>query len=176
MRHFQYLNSDIIMYERFDANHGVSNIKLDDYNALGKVREKTEQYLEEQGTRDLLEEVGSAIATDYLNTGPIQGQNTQSTDLAIEKSGQPPKVSNLKPASSSVSSGPSSHSGFPESEIHVLFPNHDSLQNGGPAPSTEHPTETFLPPDEQGPSKHYGHENSGIDTTQPKTFLQAAPA
>lgn len=66
MRHFQYLNPDIIMYERFDANHGVSNIKLDDHNALGDIREKTEQYLDEQETKDLLEEVGLAIATDYL--------------------------------------------------------------------------------------------------------------
>lgn len=58
-----------IKYERFDANHGVSNIKLDDYSALGDIREKTGQYLDEQETKDLLEEVGAAIATDYLNKG-----------------------------------------------------------------------------------------------------------
>lgn len=175
MKQFQYLNSDLIMYERFDANHGVSNIKLDDHNALGEIREKTAQYLEEQETKDLLEEVGSAIATDYLNPGPIQGQNVQPTDLAIDKSGQPLKVSNLIPASSSLSSGPSSHSGYPESESHVLFPNHDNLQNGGLAPLTEHPAETLLPPDGQGPSKHYTHEDSGIDTTEPETSMAAAP-
>lgn len=67
MRHFQYLNPNIIRYERFDANHGVSNIKLDDYNALGRIREKTQQYLDEQETKDLLEEVGGFIANDYLN-------------------------------------------------------------------------------------------------------------
>ena len=164
------------MYERFDANHGVSNIKLDDHNALGKIREKTEQYLEEQETRDLLEEVGSAIATDYLNTRPIQGQNGQATDLAIDKSGQPLNVSNLVPASSSLSSGPSSHSGYPESESHVLFPDHDNFQNGEPAPLTQHRAETLLPPDGRGPSKHYAHKDSGIDTTEPVTSMVAASA
>ena len=70
MRHFEYLNEDIIKYARFDANHGVSNIKLDDYSALGDIRKKTEQYLDEQETKDLLEEVGAEIAKDYLNKGP----------------------------------------------------------------------------------------------------------
>ena len=68
MRISQTLNPNRIMYERFDANHGVSNIKLDNHNALGEIREKTEQYLEEQDTKDLLEEVGLAIAADYINT------------------------------------------------------------------------------------------------------------
>ncbi|MCJ1265113.1 hypothetical protein MMC22_004988 [Lobaria immixta] len=67
MRLFQYLNPNVIRYERFNANHGVSNIKLDDCNALGRIREKTQQYLDEQETKDLLEEVGEAIANDYLN-------------------------------------------------------------------------------------------------------------
>ena len=47
MREFQSMKPNKFMYERFDANHGVSNIKLDDYNALGDIREKTERYLEE---------------------------------------------------------------------------------------------------------------------------------
>lgn len=68
MRHFQHLDSNTIRYERFDANHGVSNIKLDDCNALGRIRERTQQYLDEQETKDLLEKVGEAIANDYLNT------------------------------------------------------------------------------------------------------------
>lgn len=75
MRTLQYSNPNDIQYERFDANHGVSNIKLDDYNALGNIREKTDLYLEEQETKDLLEEVASAIATDYLNTRPIHEPN-----------------------------------------------------------------------------------------------------
>lgn len=68
MRIRQDLNPNRLMYERFDANHGVSNIKLDNHNALGAIMEKTMQYLEEQDTKDLLEEVGLAIAADYLNT------------------------------------------------------------------------------------------------------------
>lgn len=170
MRHFQYLNPNIIMYERFDASHGVSNIKLDDYNALGEIREKTERYLEEQETKDLLEEVGSAIAIDYLNPRPIHGQNVQLTDSAIDKSRQLPKAPSLMPASS-LSSGPSSRSNYPESESPVLFPNHDKLQNGGPAPMTEHSAETLLPPDGQGHSKHYAHEDSGIDTLEPERSM-----
>lgn len=86
MRLFQDLKPDAMIYERFNANHGVSNIKFDDHTALGKIREKTENYLEEQETKDLLEEVGSAIATDYLNIRPIHGQNVQPPDLTIDRS------------------------------------------------------------------------------------------
>ena len=46
MREFPSMKPKKFMYERFDANHGVSNIKLDDHNALGDIRKKTEQYLE----------------------------------------------------------------------------------------------------------------------------------
>lgn len=176
MRHFQYLNPDIIMYERFDANHGVSNIRLDDHNALGDIREKTEQYLEEQETKDLLEEVGSAIATDYLNTRPTRGQNVQSTDLAIDKSRQPLKASTIVSASPPLRSGPSSHSVYPESEHHVLFPNHDHLQNGGPAPSTEYSAEILLSPGRQGHPEHLTYKVSGIDTIEPEAPMVAAPA
>lgn len=45
MREFQYLNPNIIMYQRFDANHGVSNIKLDDHNALGEIRRRRSSIL-----------------------------------------------------------------------------------------------------------------------------------
>lgn len=54
MRQFQHLNPDVFKYERFDADHGVSNFKLDAYNALDQIREKTERYLDKQETRDLL--------------------------------------------------------------------------------------------------------------------------
>ena len=77
MRVLQLSQPDAMVYERFNANHGVSSIKFDDYNALGLIREKTEKYLNEQETKDLLEKVGSAIATDYLNSLPIHGQNVQ---------------------------------------------------------------------------------------------------
>ena len=104
MREFQSMKPNKFMYERFDANHGVSNIKLDDYNALGDIRRKTEQYLEEQETKDLLEEVGSAVATDCLRTCPIHEQDVQAAESAIEKS----RSIVLRP--SSPSRDPSSHS------------------------------------------------------------------
>ena len=151
MRHFQYLNPNIIEYERFDANHGVSNIKLDNYNALGDIREKTEQYLEEQETKELLEEVGSAIANDYL-----QGQNVQPTGLPINNLRQSPRASRM-------------------SEYHAPLSNHDSLPNGRPAPLTEHPPETPLPSDGQGHSKHEPHGDSGIDKVEPEAPMAVAP-
>ena len=59
------LDENKFMYERFDANHGVSSIRLDNYNALGEIRAKTNLYLQEQETQILLDQVGSAIAADY---------------------------------------------------------------------------------------------------------------
>ena len=176
MRHFQYLNPDIIMYERFDANHGVSNIKLDDHHALGEIREKTEQYLEEQDTKDLLEEVGLSIATDYFNSRPINGQTVQAADLAVDTSHKPLRASNMMLASSSFSSGPSSLSNYPESgESHVLFPTHDNLETNESASFAEHPAESLLPPDGQEHSKDYIHDDSGIDVIGPETPIAVAP-
>ena len=175
MRLSQDLNPELIMYERFDANHGVSNIKLDDHNALGEIREKTEQYLEEQETKDLLEEVGSAIATDYLNTRPIHGQDVQPAPSAIDNPRQALKAPSAIPASSSLSSGPSSHSNYPESETHLLFPNHDNPQNDGPAQLAKHLGGTHLPPEGQGHPKDYDPEDSGIDIIEPETPMAAAP-
>ena len=65
MRMFGTVDKDKFAYERFDADHGVSNIRLDNYKALGEIRQKTQQYLEEQETQKLLADVGSAIAADY---------------------------------------------------------------------------------------------------------------
>ncbi|KAL8719856.1 MAG: hypothetical protein Q9181_008002, partial [Wetmoreana brouardii] len=68
MRVLERMNDNLVMYERLDANHGVSNIKLDDHNALGEIRRKTDLYLAEQETIDLLAAVGSAIAGDYFDS------------------------------------------------------------------------------------------------------------
>lgn len=170
MRQFQHLNPDTIMYERFDANHGVSSFKLDDYNALGEIKKKTELYLAEQETKDLLEHVGLAIANDYLITRPIREPNAQQPDLGIDELSQPHEASRLMPASSSLSSDPSSHSNDPESESHLLFPNHDNLPNGGPALLVENPAETLLPPDRQI------HDDSGIYVIEPESLMVAAAA
>ena len=43
MRIFQELNQNVIMFERSDASHGLSNIKLDAYNGLQDIKGKTRQ-------------------------------------------------------------------------------------------------------------------------------------
>ena len=169
MREFQGMTLNKFMYERFDANHGVSNIKLDDYNALGDIRQKTEQYLDEQEIKDLLEEVGSAIATDYLKSRPIHEQDVQPAELVIEKSRQPLTTLSIILGPSSLSRDQSSHSSYPETDTHILFPNHDNLQYDGSRPwhqGAEYPAETHLPLDGQGQSKDYAHTDSGIDVIE----------
>ena len=180
MRQFQSLNEDVIIYERFDANHGVSNIKLDAYNALGEIEEKTGQYLEEQETIDMLEEVGEAIAKDYLDSNPIQSQNVlptaTATTTAIGVSHQPLTVPIPVPAPTSLSSSPSSHSTYPESETQELFPNHDSPQNDEPTPLVKPLRESPPPLDDRQQVLLDSNEDSGIDTTEPETPLVAAVA
>lgn len=177
MREFQYLNPDVIMYERFDANHGVSNIRLDNHNALGEIREKTEQYLEEQETKDILEAVGWDIATDYVNNQPANRLDMKPADLAIDKSQsqQPLRAPSIRLVSTSPSSAPSSRSNYPESGTHVLIPDNDNIQNDGSAPRAEHPAETHFPPHGEEHSKHYANEDSGIDISEPEAPMAAAP-
>ena len=163
MRTFGHLNENDIMYERFDANHGVSNIRLDDHNALRSIQERTEQYLDEQGTKDLLKEVGSAIAKDYHE------QNVQLTGSAIGTLHPQVKASNPTSALSSQSSHLSSH--YPESETHDVSPNHNEVQNGGPEVLTEHPIAKPLPLDAQG---HFAHENPKNHTVGSKTEILTA--
>ena len=135
MRHFQELNPDVIMFERFDANHKVSNIKLDDHSALQDIRERTQLYLEEQYTIDLLQAVGTDIATDYKNMrNRLYNENVQAMDLASDQSQQPLHASNTLPATSSTSTGPSSQSNHTAHETPGPPLNPDSVQNGGLAP------------------------------------------
>lgn len=176
MRQFQIVNSNTIMYERFNASHGVCNIKLDDHNALGAIRAKTEQYLEEQETKDLLEEVGLAIATDYLNTRSIHGQSVQPADLAVDNSRQALRSSNLMSASAPPSSGPSNHSNPSESESHVLSPSDGNLQNGAPAMLAEHSVEPHFSLDGQEYSKRYANKGSAIDINGPEVTIAAITA
>ena len=74
------------MFERFDASHGLSNIKLDAYNARQDIRVKTRRNLKEQETKALLKEVEIAIATDYLNNQTGAARNTIADDPAIDES------------------------------------------------------------------------------------------
>ncbi|KAL9035147.1 MAG: hypothetical protein Q9214_006719, partial [Letrouitia sp. 1 TL-2023] len=145
-------------YERFDADHGVSNFKLDAYDALDQIREKTERYLDKQETKDLLQDVGRAIATDYLNFHPTLAQNVQPTDLATNQDCQL-EVSNPTLALSSPSSGSSSRSEYPKSNSQVLLPNHESLLNGEQTHLSRPPPSTLHVPDEQ---KHSPHEEVSL--------------
>ena len=130
MRTFQELNPHTFKYERFDANHGVSNIKLDNYRGLGDIKKKTQLYLEEQETIDMLEEVGKQIATDYGVRRLLNDQSTLPTDRIHETSLRPPALPQA--GAPSLSSGPSSNSNYPESESQDST-NHDGLQHGEPS-------------------------------------------
>ena len=165
MRSFQEVNPDVIMFERFDANHGLSNIKLDAHNALPAIRKKTELYLEEQATKDLLEEVGLAIAKDYLNAQNSAARDTQAVDPAIGESHQRLDAPQVTTALPSLSTGASSHSAHLETESQGLSPEYHELQNGGTTPATKRPAEPFPLPDKQWHTLHDAQEVSSIDNT-----------
>ncbi|KAL9606103.1 MAG: hypothetical protein Q9179_000729 [Wetmoreana sp. 5 TL-2023] len=78
MRKFEELNPELIMYERFDANHRVSNIRLDDYNALGEIKTKTERYLAEQETSRIRRNKWAAKSSSDRNPN---GKNRLTNDL-----------------------------------------------------------------------------------------------
>ena len=78
MEIFAERNPEIFEYERFDADHGVSDIRLDRYDALGEIREKTRLYLAKQDTKDRLEEVGKEIAEDFIRTRASHQHNDDS--------------------------------------------------------------------------------------------------
>ena len=100
---FHDINPNRFMYARSDADQGVSNIKLDNYLALDDLRTKTNLYLEEQGTKDRLEEVGEAIAIDYCKAHLIQTHKATACPV-VQKSDHNPKVRSLNLASSEVRS------------------------------------------------------------------------
>ena len=156
------------MFERFSANHGVSNIKLDAYNALPDIRERTERYLEEQDTKVLLQEVGLAIATDYLKNQMGAARNTQAVDSAIGESHQRMDALQLTPGFSLLSCGPSSHNGHQENKYQGLLPNHNEIENGGQTSLTKDPPENLLSPYGQWHSQHDAQEDSGLDTAGPE--------
>lgn len=91
MRILETAEHGLLSYERFDANHGVSNVKLDDYRALGDLRTKTNLYLEEQETKDHIEEVATAIATEYFEAQPKQSPDTEAVSSPVEDSAQRPE-------------------------------------------------------------------------------------
>lgn len=124
----------------------------------------------------MLEEVGIAIATDYLNDQTGAARNTQAVDSAVGESHQRMDALQVTTGSSSLSSGPSSHSGHLETGSQRLFPNHGEVRNGGQTPFTKDPAENFLSPDGQWRSRHDNQEDSGIGTTGPETWMSAAPA
>ena len=154
MRQFESLKPEVFKYERFDANHGVSNIKLDRYDALSEIRQKTEGYLDEQDTKDLLEEVGEAIARDYLGVHSIHDQNNASaSSVANQSDPRLLDVPSLLPASSSTSTTQSvSIDPPPNTKPRVLLSKEVDA-------ATNDAAEIFLSPSQP---EHYAHEVSGI--------------
>ncbi|KAI4118107.1 MAG: hypothetical protein LQ338_007462 [Usnochroma carphineum] len=183
MRQFGYLNPDFIMYERFDANHGVSNIKLDNYNALEEIKEKTKLYLAEQGTKGLLEEVGWSIACDYLNIQPVDEQSRpQSTNSPTAESHQLLQAPKSMSALSAQSSAYSNISERPQNHSHVHSPTDDNLNNTRPASSSQDQAETVPSPGAQTQPR-ISQEDSGISgiefeklTKEPQASMVAAQA
>lgn len=152
------------MYERFDASHGVSNIKLDDYKALGQIKTKTELYLEEQETIDLLEQVGSAIATDYMKTNPTVGRHAQANN--VDESYDPTYASDAVLPSSALSIESASHSSSSIGELRSS-PS-DGPYTNGLLPLTGQQEETLHHPNGKGNAMQYNDENSGLGTIEPE--------
>ena len=173
MRHFQYLNSNIIMYERFDANHGVSSIRLDDFKALKDIRTKTGLYLEEEGTKDLLKDVGSAIAADYLKFREIEEQATQPTQSTLVESRNQPSAQSVDSITPSSVNGPSNRSGDPRKNGHMLPPNHDGATNGVPMSPVQSAKSSLIPPHQKGQSEDYTDGISDADLIEPARELRA---
>ncbi|KAL8659831.1 MAG: hypothetical protein Q9202_006930 [Teloschistes flavicans] len=139
MRQFQALNDEVFMYERFDANHGVSNIKLDNYNALGYIRANTEKYLEQDDTKEDLNEVGLSIATDYVNTFPRACCNPP--DTIQPDSAAPMQLAQESmpiPVSPTESSGPpTTAKDHPHHGLHVQLASSENPWGNRPASSVE---------------------------------------
>ena len=169
MREFQYLNPNF-KYERFDANNGVSNIKLDDYGALDKIEERTMLYLDEQTTKDMLEEVGEAIAQDYL------ASHRRLPKPASEESNQPLTVPAVDPTASSQSSRPSSHTNYSEREANDLIMNQNNLHDGTKITFMKHSAEIPLQHHVRNQFMNDAHDDFEIDIMGPQIPTVAAPA
>ena len=161
MRQFESLKPEVFKYERFEANHGVSNIKLDHHDALGEIRQKTELYLNEQDTKKLPKDVGRMIANDYLEFHSAHEQDNASASSVLNHlSRRHLNVPGLLPASSSTSAAKCGHSDPPDPEVHVEFPSNENAANNSPPTLTEYTTDTFFLPDQH---QHYAHDDSSVD-------------
>lgn len=133
------------MYERFDAEDGVSKIRLDDHSALGIIRAKTEDRLRRQDTKDLLDDAGLSIATDNVNTFPPahcdsldEMQPTRSNSAAPRQVAQGSIPMLVSLTGSNVL--PNASEGHPHHALHVQFPIGGNVQSGRPASSVGHHT------------------------------------
>lgn len=139
MRRFEEMRPEFINYERFDASHGVSSIRLDNHNALGDIRRKTELYLGEQDTKEMLKEVGRAIASDYLSAHPdLRKSSLPATDFVTEEVGQlsrPPTATPISlPPLNDQPNGIQHNEDLP----HVRFSEHGTCTNRDSVPSAQH--------------------------------------
>ena len=166
MRGFQLMNPDVIRYERFDASHGVSNIKLDDYRALDQIKIKTKKYLDEQGTIDLLKEVGSAIATDYINTDSTIRRHAQTEIACMDESHDHTYASDSVLASSALLTDSTSHG-----EPHLLPPPSGDSHTNGLLPLTRQQEGTLHLPSGKEDAMQYAEEDSGLGTIESKVSV-----
>lgn len=125
------LNPNVFKYERFDADHGVSDIALDRYDLLNKIREKTNLYLAKQSTQDQIQEVGNEIANDYVRSHPINQPNEPSKpSSAVNQSLL--EVHDEIPGSSSFSTTQSTQSSdHPDNDTQLLNVKCGDLSSNG---------------------------------------------
>lgn len=158
MRQFQALNDEVFMYERFD-DRGVSNIKLDDHNALESIRDKTGEYLEQKETKELLDEVGKSIANDYVNALPPTPCDP--LDQTVSASVQSVQESMPTPVYSTFNNGSTPSSKSPYHHVpNMQFNMGDNIQGGRSVSSAEDPAHLQKP----GIFTQSGlsHEDSGV--------------
>ncbi|KAL8767060.1 MAG: hypothetical protein Q9194_006101 [Teloschistes cf. exilis] len=170
MRHFQDLNDEVFMYERFD-DRGVSNIKLDDHNALDNIREKTGEYLKHQETKELLDEVGKSIANDYVNALPPtpcdpldQIQATVTAPVQLAQGSMPTPVF----TSSSTPSSKSSYHHVPNVQCNMG----DNVQGGRSVSSVEDPA--YLQKPGIFTQSGLSHEDSGVSDLDNRRHIERA--
>ena len=173
MRTISYLNPNVVMYERFDASHGVSNFKLDDYQALDQIKAKTILYLEEQATVDLLEEVGLAIATDYINNNPTVGRHAQTNNAAIAEPHNPTFALDGALASSLLSTDSASHGSSSNGGPHLLSPPSDEPYTNGLLALTGQQEGTLHQPNWKEHAVQYVDEDPDVKTKALVALLAA---
>lgn len=78
-----------IKYERFSADTGVAEFKLDDFINLGEIETRTKQYLNKAEVQQRIKKVAKDIAGDYLAKHPGGPVISGAPRLAVPEPGNP---------------------------------------------------------------------------------------